>query len=56
MEMIRNLSKNSEPQALNQVTRWITSKENHAQNIHKITSEYFLTQRINKVQKIMKMN
>tara|TARA_B100001989_G_C24318315_1_gene353889 strand:- start:200 stop:577 length:378 start_codon:yes stop_codon:yes gene_type:complete len=46
MEMIRNLSKNSDPQTLNQVTRWITSKESHAQNIQKITAEYFLTQRI----------
>ena len=46
MEMVRNLSKNSDPQTLNQVTRWISSKESHAQNIQKITAEYFLTQRI----------
>ena len=53
MEMIKNLSKNCDPQALNQVTRWITSKESHAQNIQKITSEYFLTQRIKQSSKEM---
>ena len=30
----------------NQVTRWIITKEEHAQEIQKIISEYFLTQRI----------
>ena len=30
----------------NQVTRWIISKEQHAQEIQDIVSEYFLTQRI----------
>jgi nickel superoxide dismutase len=30
----------------NQVTRWIINKEEHAQEIQKIVSEYFLTQRI----------
>mgnify|MGYP001195502692 FL=1 len=30
----------------NQVTRWILNKEEHAQDIQKIVSEYFLTQRI----------
>jgi nickel superoxide dismutase len=30
----------------NQVTRWILNKEEHAQEIQKIVSEYFLTQRI----------
>ena len=28
------------------MTRWIIAKENHASNIQKIVSEYFLTQRI----------
>ena len=31
----------------NQITRWITTKEYHSQNVQKIISEYFLTQRIN---------
>ena len=30
----------------NQVTRWIINKEEHAQDIQNIVSEYFLTQRI----------
>ena len=46
MEMINSLSEKSDPQALNQIGRWITSKEQHAQNIQNLTSEYFLTQRI----------
>ena len=46
MEMITSLSEKSDPQTLNQIGRWINSKEEHAQNIQNITSEYFLTQRI----------
>ena len=33
-------------QQQNQVTRWIMNKEQHAQEIQEIVSEYFLTQRI----------
>ena len=44
--MIKNLSGKSDPQAYNQISRWITSKEKHAQNIQNIISQYFLTQRI----------
>ena len=46
MGMINSLSKQSDPQSLNQIGRWITAKEHHAQNIQNLTSEYFLTQRI----------
>ena len=46
MEMINSLSEKSDPQTLNQIVRWINKKEEHAQNIQNITSEYFLTQRI----------
>ncbi|MFL3005270.1 MAG: superoxide dismutase [Ni] [Candidatus Neomarinimicrobiota bacterium] len=46
MEMINSLSEKSDPQSLNQIGRWITAKEQHAQNIQNLTSEYFLTQRI----------
>jgi len=46
MEMISSLSGKSDPQTLNQIGRWITAKEQHAQNIQNLTSEYFLTQRI----------
>ena len=46
MDMINSLSEKSDPQTLNQIGRWITAKEQHAQNIQDLTSEYFLTQRI----------
>ena len=46
MEMINSLSETSDPQKLNQIGRWITAKEQHAQNIQDLTSKYFLTQRI----------
>ena len=32
--------------SINQVTRWVTTKENHATNTQHIVSQYFLTQRI----------
>lgn len=44
--MINKLSGEYDPQSLNQLNRWISSKEKHAQNIHDIISQYFLTQRI----------
>ena len=44
--MIKELSGKSDPQSLNQINRWIYSKEEHAQNIQDIISQYFLTQRI----------
>ena len=43
---INNLSKFSDPLTLNQINRWVLTKENHASNIQKIVSEYFLIQRI----------
>ena len=46
MEMINSLSGKSDPQTLNQIGRWISAKEQHAQNIQDLTSKYFLTQRI----------
>ena len=46
MEMINSLSEKSDPQTLNQIGRWITAKEQHAQNIQNLISRYFLTQRI----------
>ena len=46
ISMIKKLSGEYDPQSLNQLNRWIESKEKHAQNIHDIISQYFLTQRI----------
>ena len=48
MNEINYLSTKSDPQSLNQVNRWVATKENHAQNIQDIVSKYFLTQRIKK--------
>ena len=39
-------SNQSDLEQQNQVTRWIMNKEEHAQEIQNIVSEYFLTQRI----------
>ena len=39
-------SNQSDLEKQNQVTRWIINKEEHAQEIQNIISEYFLTQRI----------
>ena len=46
INMINMLSVKADPQSLNQINRWINTKEDHAQNIQNITSRYFLTQRI----------
>ncbi len=46
LSMIKKLSGKYDPQSLNQLNRWISSKEKHAQNIQDIVSQYFLTQRI----------
>tara|TARA_B100000575_G_C22816384_1_gene480554 strand:+ start:53 stop:526 length:474 start_codon:yes stop_codon:yes gene_type:complete len=44
--MIKKLSGKSDSKSFNQINRWISSKEEHAQNIQNIISQYFLTQRI----------
>lgn len=45
MNQIMELSGQS-PQNMNQIVRWILNKENHAEDIQHIISQYFLTQRI----------
>lgn len=45
IQQIKELSKKSLLDQ-NQINRWIITKEQHAQNIQKVISEYFLTQRI----------
>ena len=45
MQQIKELSEKSLLDQ-NQINRWILTKEQHAQNIQKVISEYFLTQRI----------
>ena len=46
MGQISQLSNKSDPLSSNQLNRWVMTKEQHATNIQKTVSEYFLTQRI----------
>ena len=46
MVEIKTLSAKNDPQSLNQLNRWIVTKEGHATNIQKVVSDYFLTQRV----------
>jgi nickel superoxide dismutase len=48
MQQITHLSEES-PQNMNQIVRWIMNKEQHADEIQHIISQYFLTQRIKAV-------
>lgn len=45
-KLILELSKKDDGQSLNQLARWVATKESHASKIQKIVAEYFLTQRI----------
>jgi nickel superoxide dismutase len=45
MQMIVDLSKEADKN-YNQVVRWVANKEEHANHIQEIVSQYFLTQRI----------
>ena len=46
MNEIRSLSEKNGPLSFNQLNRWIMTKEEHANNIQRVVSDYFLTQRI----------
>jgi|GEM_PF-230305 len=46
---IRELADKRDAQSLNQATRWIITKENHASHIMTVLSEYFLTQKVKMV-------
>lgn len=46
IQLIAELSGKSDAQSLNQMVRWITNKEAHAQKIITTISNYFLTQRV----------
>ena len=46
MSMIKGLSGKSDAQSINQMIRWINTKESHANNIQETVSSYFLAQRI----------
>ena len=46
MDKITQLTEKSDPLSINQLNRWVMTKEQHAGNIQIIVSEYFLTQRV----------
>ncbi len=50
-KLINELSLKSDAQSKNQLVRWVTNKEKHAQNIISTISDYFLTQRVKPEQK-----
>lgn len=50
-KMLDELAGKSDAQSLNQITRWVSNKESHAQKIIETISDYFLTQRVKPDQK-----
>lgn len=50
-KLINELSSKSDAQSKNQLVRWVTNKEKHAQDIISTISDYFLTQRVKPAQK-----
>jgi nickel superoxide dismutase len=50
MKEIANLS-GQQPTNFNQIVRWVTNKEKHAEDIQHIIGQYFLTQRVKLVEK-----
>ena len=47
MSEIKSLSAKNDPLSFNQLNRWITTKEEHANSIQRVVSDYFLAQRLN---------
>ena len=50
-KLIGELAGKSDAQSQNQLVRWVTNKEKHAQNVISTISDYFLTQRVKSSQK-----
>jgi nickel superoxide dismutase len=46
MAQVNALAGQTDAQSLNQLARWIDTKEQHADNIIEIVSQYFLTQKV----------
>ncbi len=46
MSQVWRLSGKDDAQSLNQIIRWVNTKDTHAQKIQDIVSAYFLTQRV----------
>ena len=50
-KLINELAGKTDAQSQNQMVRWVSNKEKHAQNIISTISDYFLTQRVKSTQK-----
>jgi nickel superoxide dismutase len=50
-KLIADLSGKADAQSQNQMIRWVTNKEKHAQNVISTISYYFFTQRVKSSQK-----
>lgn len=46
-KMIDDLAGKTDAQSANQMVRWVTNKESHAQSVISTIADYFLTQRVN---------
>ena len=51
VRLIAQLAGKTDAQSVNQLIRWVSNKEKHAQNIISTISDYFLTQRVKPSQK-----
>ena len=51
VHLISELAEKNDAQSQNQLIRWVSNKEKHAQNIIETISNYFLTQRVKSNQK-----
>lgn len=50
-KLIRELSRKRDSQSRQQMVRWVTNKESHAQKVISTMADYFLTQRVKPKQK-----
>ena len=46
MAQINGLAAKNDPQSLNQLSRWVNTKEAHASHVIAVVAEYFLTQKV----------
>jgi len=46
IDSIIDLSHNPDPDNINQMARWVSTKESHATNVQHTIAQYFMTQRI----------
>ncbi len=50
MQQIAELAGQSDAQSANQLARWVAAKEEHANRIQHVVSQYFMTQRLKEVE------